>query len=225
MRRRPVSFEQAVYGSFPFWNRGYSILARSADCRPEWVSVLKQSCQRFGERPRDAVDARGIFAIPGLAEGAALVVGVFPNGRDDQGRPGALVFHARFIPERAYRKAGGDPFAFAAGLRGDWSAADVDAVLPAGSLTISAASAGSDLPPPQPDDRTPAVLAAPPETVERIARAIVERKRVVIPSPGPIDALARAVWSRLPAHVRKRASLATFAFDNANRFDLVAVSY
>ncbi len=42
-------------------------------------------------------------------------------------------------------------------------------------------------------------------------------------SPGPIDALARDVWRALPFRVRLRASVATWAFDNANRFDLVAL--
>ena len=42
-------------------------------------------------------------------------------------------------------------------------------------------------------------------------------------SAGPIDAMARAVWRALPFRVRRRASVATWAFDNANRFDLVAL--
>ena len=42
-------------------------------------------------------------------------------------------------------------------------------------------------------------------------------------SAGPIDALARDVWRALPFRVRLRASVATWAFDNANRFDLVAL--
>ena len=30
-----VRFEQAVYGSFAFWDRGYALLAHSPGCRPE----------------------------------------------------------------------------------------------------------------------------------------------------------------------------------------------
>jgi hypothetical protein len=44
-----------------------------------------------------------------------------------------------------------------------------------------------------------------------------------VQSAGPIDAMARAVWRALPFRVRRRASVATWAFDNANRFDLVAL--
>ena len=48
-------------------------------------------------------------------------------------------------------------------------------------------------------------------------------RRVVVQSAEPIDALARAVWRALPMRVRLRASVATWAFDNENRFDLVAM--
>ena len=46
-----VRFEQAVYGSFPFWHRGYAVLAHSAGCRPEWLAELRTVCQRCGEPP------------------------------------------------------------------------------------------------------------------------------------------------------------------------------
>ena len=46
-----LHFEQAVYGSFPFWNRGYGVLAHSAGCRPEWLAELRHVCQRYGEPP------------------------------------------------------------------------------------------------------------------------------------------------------------------------------
>ena len=46
---------------------------------------------------------------------------------------------------------------------------------------------------------------------------------MVVQSSAPIDALARDVWSRLPGRVRMRASVATWAFDTANDFDLVAL--
>ena len=39
--------EQAVYGSFPFWRRGYGVLARSAGCRAEWLAELRIVCQRI----------------------------------------------------------------------------------------------------------------------------------------------------------------------------------
>ena len=57
----------------------------------------------------------------------------------------------------------------------------------------------------------------------RIVEALSKRRRVAIESAGPIDHLAREVWAALPGSVRDRASVATWAFGNANRFDLVAL--
>ena len=49
-----VSFEQAVYGSFPFWDQGYALLASSPGCRPEWLEEFQAACRRYGEPTRDA---------------------------------------------------------------------------------------------------------------------------------------------------------------------------
>src|SRR4051812_19907312 len=114
MTRRPVAIrhEQAVYGSFPFWDKGYAVLAQSPGCRPAWLTELRAACQRFGERPGGvpARDVRGLFAmrIPG---GLWMIVGVYSPGSDDRGRPGALAFHALFVGPREYRRAGCNPFA------------------------------------------------------------------------------------------------------------------
>jgi len=207
MWKRTVLYEQAVYGNFPFWSRGYGLLAHSAKCEPDWLAALKLACQRFGERPRECADNLGFFAIP-QPDGPCMIVGVFPNGRDDQGRPGALVFHALFIPPRAYRKAGYDPFPFVEGLRCDWSSEEIDTVLPTGTINVSC---------------EPLCDKQPDRLVEEIARAINGQKKVIVPSLTPIDPLARSVWNLLPVRVRKRASMATFAYDNGNRFDLVAL--
>ena len=59
--------------------------------------------------------------------------------------------------------------------------------------------------------------------VQAIVAALSQRHRVVVPSAEPIEDLARAVWSKLPCWVRRRASVATWAFRNDNRFDLVAL--
>jgi hypothetical protein len=57
----------------------------------------------------------------------------------------------------------------------------------------------------------------------RIASALTRGKRVALESAAPIDALARQVWPALPERIRRRASVATWAFGNGNRFDLVAL--
>jgi hypothetical protein len=61
------------------------------------------------------------------------------------------------------------------------------------------------------------------ERVEPIVTALAQGRRVVVQSAEPIDSLARQVWRVLPRRVRRRSSVATWAYDNANHFDLVAL--
>jgi hypothetical protein len=208
-----LRYEQAVYGSFPFWNRGYAILARSAGCQPEWLAVLKSACQRYGEKPAGVADADGFFATR-IERGPWVIVGVSPQGDDDTGRPGALAFHALFVGPWTYARAGADPFSFAECLRRDWSPVDQDATLPPGRALIRRA--------PYPASTSHATPAADARS-EAIVEAIALGRHVAVQSARPIDALARDVWRALPFRVRLRASVATWAFDNANRFDLVAL--
>jgi hypothetical protein len=206
-----VFYEQAVYGSFPFWDKGYAILAHSPGCRPEWLAGLRGACQRFGERPAGMAGEPvcALFAMR-LQDGRGpwMIVGVGSTGNDDRGRPGALAFHALFVSPRDYRRAGCDPFTLAGALRRNWTGDDATQPLPAGTLTIAAPQCGDE-----PSD---------PEVV-RIAAALIGGRRVAVASAAPIDALARQVWHALPGRVRRRASVATWAFGNGNRFDLVAL--
>lgn len=207
MARVAVDYEQAVYGSFPFWDRGYAVLAHSPGCRPEWLASLRDACQRFGERPAGAIEAPSLYAIR-RDSGPWMIVGVRPQGRDDQGRPGALAFHALFIDPRAYRRAGACPFDFVPALRGDWSAETCS--LPRGTIAVD--DSHNEQPQPPIDDRA-----------ARLAGALAQGKRVALAAPAPIDALARQVWRALPREARARASVATWAYGNGNRFDLVAL--
>jgi hypothetical protein len=202
--RTPI--EQAVYGSFPFWRRGYDVLAASAGCRREWLAALRAASQRRGEPPSGAIEADSLFALK-IRRGPWMIVGVFPQGCDDEDRPGALAFHALFVGRWAYRRAGANPFAFASAVKGDWSPNDEGRVLP----TMLSSKVFS------------VPLAADNPQSARIAAALCERRRVVIESAAPVDALARDVWARLPRRIRCKASLATWAFDNANHFDFVAL--
>ncbi len=125
-----------------------------------------------------------------------------------------MAFHALFVGPWTYARAGADPFAFAGVLRGNWTAAEVDAILPHGReairRTIDRELADPGIP--AGDDRR-----------ETIVAALARGRRVIVHSAAPIDALAREVWRTLPFRVRLRASVATWAFDNANGFDLVAL--
>jgi hypothetical protein len=105
MRYQQVRVEQAVYGSFPFWNRGYAVLARSLGCRPEWLAALQTASQRYGERPTGVAEADGLFALR-LKRGPWMIVGVSAQGRDDRDRPGALAFHALFVGPWTYWSCG-----------------------------------------------------------------------------------------------------------------------
>lgn len=200
----PVRVEQAVFGSFPFWDRGYAILAQSPGCRAAWIEDFRRACERFGERPRDVGAAGGMFAIR-LESGPWAVVGVGEVGSDDRGRPGALAFHALFVSPRDYRRLGGMPFGLARHHRRSWGPETR-------SLESEILEVRDDAGGPGEEAR-----AGP------IAEALARGRRVAVESPTPIEPLARAVWAALPARVRARRSLATWAFGVGNRFDLVGV--
>jgi hypothetical protein len=213
MRLQKVQLEQAVYGSFAFWSRGYAVLARSAGCRPEWLAALQTASQRYGERPMGVCEADGFFALK-LGCGTWMIVGVFAQGCDDRDRPGALAFHALFVDAWTYWWSGGNPFAFRGELRQTWSLADRETSLPStgrtGAWEEAIAVGGGSCPFEQ-------------EGVAAAVAALSRGRRVVVHSAEPIDAMARDVWRLLPQRVRCRASLATWAYDNANQFDLVAL--
>jgi len=204
---RTIRYEQAVYGSFPFWSRGYAMLAASPGCLPEWRDAMRGACQRFGERPAGVDRFRSRFTLP-LSRSAWMIVQVDSSGRDDHGRPGALVFHALFVSSWSHRRAGGAPWAFAPAFRTDWTAADQDAILPQGSFK-----------PARPETATTEPLDP---RVEPIVEALSRRRRVVVQTPSPADELFQAVWRQLPGSTRRRTSIATWAFGNANPFDLLA---
>lgn len=205
-----VQYEQAVYGSFPFWSRGYEVLARSAGCRDEWLAALKLASQRFGEPPTGIRLHPCLFAMS-LLHGPWMIVGVFPQGQDDQGRPGALAFHGLFVHRWSYVRGGSNPFDYRPALRGDWTAGDQDRVLNRGSLA----------PPPR---RIQAGAAAglPEDQIRAVREALTRKQKVVVLSSEPLEGLAHRVWTELPGHVRRRASVATWAFRNENGFDLIA---
>jgi hypothetical protein len=205
-----IRFEQAVYGTFPFWNRGYSVLALSTGCRRDWLAEMRTVCQRYGEPSPGVTGADSFFALR-LRCGPWMIAGAYPRGNDDHDRPGALAFHALFVSPWAYRRVGANPFVFDGVLRREWFPADQDRTLPAGFWT-----------PHEPRIRVSSDLDDDPR-LARILLALTQGRRVLVQSVKPIDGLARSIWCGLPIRVRRRATLATWAFDNANHFDLVAL--
>ena len=201
-----VRFEQAVYGSFPFWDRGYALLAHSPGCRPEWLAEFLAACQHYGEPRGGPPETCSLFSLR-LTSGPWIVVGVSPQGHDDQGRPGALAFHALFLSPREYRKAGHIPFGLSGALRRDWTAET--RTLPPGAWPVEVPGT------PEPPRRSP----SPPGSrrSSRAAGAWPSKR------PGRSTPWRGRSGSRLPDRVRRRASVATWAFGNGNRFDLVAL--
>ena len=148
-----------------------------------------------------------------IDRGPWMIVGVYPQGCDDQGRPGALAFHGLFINHWTYARSGADPFAFSDLLRRDWSPADQDAILSNIPRTIRRARFR----------RTGGLVWSDDDMqFKSIVDALVQRRKVLVQSDRPIESLARLVWRTLPWQVRLRATVATWAFDNMNRFDLAA---
>lgn len=200
-----IRYEQAVYGSFPFWDRGYGLLGHSPGCRPEWLDWLRSISPRIGPPPAGA-SRGGLHALrPDRATWAIL--GVFDQGADDHGRPGAVAFHALFLSRDDYHKLGADPFRLRERLRPDWG--PDDRVLPAVVLDLEA---------PREDTREgPGDARA-----EALAQAIARGGRVTVSAQGPIDDLARDVWRALPRRRRRRATLSTWTNDRTIGRDLAA---
>ena len=205
--------EQAVYGSFAFWGRGYGILARSSGCRPEWIAALKAACQRYGERPLGTSEAEGLFAMRptsrALDDRGRLSPGLRRSG--PARRPGVPCPVRRPMDLCVGRRR---PIRFprSSPRRLDSERTWIRPCPRPARIIHGAAFRRSSGPDTLHDER-----------LRPIVEAIEQGRRVIVQSAGPIDAMARDVWRALPMRARLRASVATWAFDNANRFDLVAL--
>lgn len=198
-----IECEQAVYGSFPGWSRGYDLLGSSPGCLPGWLTYFRQVCQGYGEPPR-GFEPGGLLSRP-LPSGGLLVVRPSTAGRDDHGRPGALAFHALFAADRDWRRYRLRPFQFASALKEHWTA---DSTI-AGPIRL-------EVKPPR--DHAP--VDSPLVTL--MATGLTGGLRYGIESPRSIEPLAQAVWERLPHWRQRRLHLATWTFSNRMAFDLFA---
>jgi hypothetical protein len=201
---RRIEFEQAVYGSFPFWNKGYTVLAQSPNCKPEWVAALREAAQKFGEPPRDVERPKALL-VKRLLDRTRMIVGVSSPGADDRGRPGALAFHGLFISTWQYRKTGGFPFPLTGALQTAWTS-PIDS-LPRGTFR---------LPP------LPSLEESDDPLRDRVVKALAGHGRVAVTADRPIDDLAESVWQRLPDRLRYRLDLATWTFRPGPDYHLLA---
>jgi hypothetical protein len=117
-----------------------------------------------------------------------------------------MAFHGLFLDPGDYGRAGASPFPFSTALSNCWTSPDQ-------KLSTEVVF----VPPPAPVSRSE------DDHVQRIAESLIQGHRVAVESPKPITELATAVWSALPMAVRAHASVATWAFANGNRFDLLAL--
>jgi hypothetical protein len=193
-----IHAEQAVYGSFPFWSKGYGLLSNSPGCRHEWVREFETVCQLFGE-PASGASGDGALLCRRIRHGPWLLVRVASQGADDRGRPGALAFHGLFLTDAEFAKIHFDPFLVLSAFRSDWAEA---AVLE--PLSISAG---------EPERQSPEW----PLAAELLGRG------VVIESATPIEEIAMATWRALRLRDRRANSFATLTFRDPLRFSLAAV--
>lgn len=219
---REFAIEQALYHR-PENGSPYR-LAQSSGFQEEWNAAIEALILGFGDRPRGAACPPAVFARP-LGRQRVAVVHVA-----DQ-EAGALGFYFLILPQAAYTKYLGDPFAVAERLPPDWRARGTLATLtwPEQSL------------PPRTIAHVQSVLKRikasalredeDPETVERTVenaespallggvQILVDGGRVVFERPAPDTPLLRGLWTLLPSSTRCTLWPASFAFSNALGFD------
>ncbi len=227
-RSEPVrTVEQAVYGSFPFWDRGYALLGHSPGCRADWLERFRRACQQFGERPRGVVLPAGQrcwFTLRAEASCPWTLVGVSEHGLDDRGRPGALAFHGLFVDDRTAKAIQFSPFALIPALRERFEPHDRDLdtipVRPTTGPIIGHQTTVTR----NPGDRADSSIGSPVEDLDRWAEDLQRGRPRAVASPEPIDHWIGALWPRLTGRTRRRIALATWTFapTGIHDFDLRA---
>jgi hypothetical protein len=206
-----LAIEQAIYGTVDA--EGYRFLGRSKNFLDEWLPAAEQLCTRFGERPAGVACPECIFARP-LGPRHIAVVQVADQGVDDQGRPGSLGFRILALPRRLYEDLGGDPFRVAEEFPADWTArGDLPALqwsgMPPAPRTVAKLQTIMNVP------NCPTLLGG--------AQTLLDGGHLVFERREPDPKLLRSLWELLPTQSRSELWPATFAFGNANHFDVVVV--
>jgi hypothetical protein len=205
-----MQIEQALYGNPG--EGGFRWLARSPGFREEWLPLARDLCTHFGDRPAGVRCPQALFVVP-LNKKFQAIVRVADQGQDEMGRPGALAFRLLIVPVDLYDKLGADPFRLDEAFDPDWQARET---LPSLEWTFEKIAM-----------RTVAGLARVLDVEhERTAwllgsaQILVDGGKVWLERPQPEERLIRDLWELLPYANRGELRVATFAFGNANRFDL-----
>lgn len=201
-----IACEQAVYGSFPFWDKGYAVLARSEHCRDEWLSDFTHLCQSLGQPPSEAAPSvNRLILAKKLPSGPWLVCQGSAQGCDDRGRPGAWAFHGFFLSGRDYRRAGATPFAFQSLFLDQFS---LGLKFKSGPIEINRQK--------QPDQ-----IIFRDTLLHWLARG--RQIRLLTDNPPDLH-LVESLWSQLPASARRKRSVTSWAFRPEVGFHLSAFS-
>lgn len=208
--RHPLTIEceQAIYGSFPFWDKGYALLAASPGCQPGWIDAFIKLCRSLGQPPGEAspdIDSL-LFTAP-VAPGRWVIALGSAQGCDDRGRPGAWAFHALFLSHADYRRAGAWPQnferyfkkTFHSGITLNQVSIEINThittSLHENSLVINSA----------------------------ITNEIRHQKKVRIIHETPTIQRFSEFLSRLPEKTRLRRSMTTMSFRHNTDFDIAAI--
>ncbi|MFM7127736.1 MAG: hypothetical protein ACKO0V_00080 [bacterium] len=203
-----IECEQAIYGSFPFWDKGYALLAASDGCQKSWLDEFIRLCRSLGQPPGEAspeIDSL-LFASP-LSSGQWVVALGSAQGCDDRGRPGAWAFHALFLSRADYRRAGASPFAFETCFRKRFQKE-----ISLEKLAIEIAT-----------DKSHFVKSNSATIHRTIINTMKQSKRIRILDENTSINSFREFWCVLPEKIRLARSITTMSFRHHSDFDIAAM--
>jgi hypothetical protein len=231
-----IIIEQAVYrradGEPP------QLVARSVGFRADWLNEAAGLAVGFGDRPPGVKCPAAVFAHP-LGIDQVIVVQV-ADREWEQARP-AVFFHFSALPQAAYERLFGDPFALARLLPPEWDRPELAAqTLPARTLpaeplpartvrdiqrVLKRIKAGA-LPEDKNAESEPERDAHNSESPALLggAQVLVDGGRVVFERPAADSGLVPDLWTLLPGSTRCKLWPASFAFGNALKFDALVVA-
>jgi hypothetical protein len=203
-----ILFQQAIYGTFPFWDKGYAVLARSEGCHDDWITDFTHLCQSLGQPPSEAKpEVDHLILAKKLPSGPWVLAMGSAQGCDDRGRPGAWAFHGIFLSGREYRRAGASPFRFKECFIRDFHAG---MQLKAGVIDLSGIEAQAC------DDRM-----IDPTLIQHLVKGY--KLRLLTDNLLELKSL-ESIWNQGPSKLRGNRSITTWAFRPEVEFDLSGIS-
>jgi len=223
-----IQIEQALW----IWGNGqFRLMGRSPGFLDEWLQDAQEMCAAFGDRPPGVDCPLCVFAQPfGRRHVAVVQVADQPLKSDSQvsggsvetthhsrlttHQPTTLGFHQLILARKDYPLLGGDPFELAERFPPNWEQRG-DLPRLSMQLTFQARTV----------EEVQQVLKRPdgPALLGGV-QALIDGGQLVFQRPAPDTPLLQGLWKLLPASNRCELWPASFAFDNALRFDAVVTS-